>query len=39
LSTCTTGSEVGIAWLATLCVPCCLDHSCLSNRSTLIGVR
>ena len=26
MSSCTTGSEVGIAWLATLCVPSCL-HS------------
>jgi len=39
LSRCTTGSEVGIAWLATLCVPSCLVHMCPLNQPIGVDAR
>ena len=39
LSRCTTGSEVGIAWLATLCVPSRLVHTSPFNQFVGVGAR
>jgi len=39
LSRCTTGSEVGIAWLATLCAPSYLIRTCPLNQPIGVDAR